>query len=152
MYDVLDIARYVINYCNDKGYDISNLRLQKLLYFIQAYYLGIKNRLPLFEENFEAWDFGPVVPCVYHEFKSFGGNDIPKIKKYFKGVTLVKYDGNIISRSDKNNIAHVVDMFKNVSTSKLVSITHGQNPWIDAYNNSVDKTIYKKDIKKYFAA
>lgn len=47
MYDVLDIARFVINYCNDREYDISNLRLQKLLYFIQAYYLGLKNKMPL---------------------------------------------------------------------------------------------------------
>ena len=49
MYDVLDIARFVINYCNDREYDISNLRLQKLLYFIQAYYLGLKNKMPLFK-------------------------------------------------------------------------------------------------------
>lgn len=151
MYGVLDVSRFVINYCNDRNYDISNLRLQKLLYFIQAYYLGVKKRTALFKEDFEAWDFGPVVPCVYQEYKAFGGNDIPKINQYFKGVKLVKYDGNIISKTDKNNIAHVIDMFKNVSTSKLVSITHGQDPWINAYN-SLDKTIHKKDIKKYFVA
>ena len=77
MYDVLDIARFVINYCNDREYDISNLRLQKLLYFIQAYYLGLKNKMPLFKEDFEAWDFGPVIPCVYQEYKAFGGSNIP---------------------------------------------------------------------------
>lgn len=151
MYDVLDIARFVINYCNDREYDISNLRLQKLLYFIQAYYLGLKNKMPLFKEDFEAWDFGPVIPCVYQEYKAFGGSNIPKINRFFKGVKLVKYDKNIISKANKNNIAHVIDLFRNVSTSKLVSITHGQEPWINAYN-SLDKTIYKEDIKKYFSA
>ncbi len=151
MYDVLNVARFVINYCNDMKYDISNLRLQKLLYFIQAYYIGVKNKSALFNEDFEAWDFGPVVPCVYHEYKSFGGNDIPKINKYFEGMTIIKYDEKMILKTDRNNISHVIDMFKNVSTSRLVSITHGQDPWINAYN-SLDKTIYKKDIKKYFVA
>ena len=151
MYDVLNVARFVINYCNDMKYDITNLRLQKLLYFIQAYYIGVKNKSALFNEDFEAWDFGPVVPCVYHEYKSFGGNDIPKINKYFEGMTIIKYDEKMILKTDRNNISHVIDMFKNVSTSRLVSITHGQDPWINAYN-SLDKTIYKKDIKKYFVA
>lgn len=152
MYNVLDIARFVINYCNDKGYSISNLRLQKLLYFIQAYYLGVKNKAALFGEDFEAWDFGPVIPCVYHEYKSFGGNDIPKISSYFKGIIPVKYDANLISRADRNNITHVIELFRNISTSKMVSITHGQEPWIKAYNNALNKTIDKKDIKKYFVA
>ena len=151
MYDVLNVARFVINYCNDMKYDISNLRLQKLLYFIQAYYIGVKNKSALFNEDFEAWDFGPVVPCVYHEYKSFGGNDIPKINKYFEGMTIIKYDEKMILKTDRNNISHVIDMFKNDSTSRIVSITHGQDPWINAYN-SLDKTIYKKDIKKYFVA
>lgn len=39
MYNVLDISRYIINYSNDCNYIISNLKLQKLLYFIQVYFL-----------------------------------------------------------------------------------------------------------------
>ena len=66
-------------------------------------------------------------------------------------MTIIKYDEKMILKTDRNNISHVIDMFKNVSTSRLVSITHGQDPWINAYN-SLDKTIYKKDIKKYFVA
>ena len=40
-YDVLDIARYIINKCNEKGIIISNLKLQKLLYFVQGYMLAL---------------------------------------------------------------------------------------------------------------
>lgn len=64
MYNVLDVCRYVINYSNDKDYDISNLKLQKLLYFIQAYFLINKNET-CFNETIEAWDFGPVIPKAY---------------------------------------------------------------------------------------
>ena len=62
MYNVLDICRYVIKYSNEKKYGVSNLKLQKLLYFIQAYFI-IKNNdnAPCFKEKIEAWNFGPVV-------------------------------------------------------------------------------------------
>ena len=62
-YSVIDISKYVVCYSNKKNYGITNLRLQKILYFIQAYFLKIKKE-PCFKENMEAWDFGPVVPCV----------------------------------------------------------------------------------------
>lgn len=71
MLDTLNVARYIINYSNQEKYGISNLRLQKLLYFVQAYYL-ISSGNPCFGDRIEAWDFGPVVPVVYHEFKRFG--------------------------------------------------------------------------------
>ena len=64
MYSVLDVAKYVIFYSNEKKYDISNLKLQKILYFIQAEFLVSENE-PCFYEEIEAWNFGPVVPEVY---------------------------------------------------------------------------------------
>ena len=63
-YNVLDISRYIINYSNVKDYGISNLKLQKILYFVQAYFL-IETGSPCFKEKIEAWDFGPVVPKAY---------------------------------------------------------------------------------------
>ena len=62
-YKVLDVCRHVINYSNEHDYGISNLKLQKVLYFIQAYFLTKKkDHTPCFDEKIEAWDFGPVVP------------------------------------------------------------------------------------------
>lgn len=66
VYDVLDIARYVIKYSNDRDYGVSNLKLQKILYFIQAYFL-IQTNSPCFKEGIETWDFVPVVPAVYKQ-------------------------------------------------------------------------------------
>ena len=67
MHSALDVARYIINYSNKKDYHISNLKLQKLLYFTQAYYLAFTDsHKPCFPERIEAWNFGPVVPEVYH--------------------------------------------------------------------------------------
>lgn len=64
MYSAIDVARYIILYCKEKEYPISNLKLQKLLYSVQAQFL-ITKRDPAFLEEIEAWDFGPVVPEVF---------------------------------------------------------------------------------------
>lgn len=62
-YKALDIARYVIDYSNYKKYRITNLRLQKILYFIQAAFL-VFGQKPCFDDVIEAWGLGPVVPIV----------------------------------------------------------------------------------------
>lgn len=55
---VMDVARFIINYSNERDYSISNLKLQKLLYFVQAYYLtSTEEHEPCFKEDIEAWDF-----------------------------------------------------------------------------------------------
>lgn len=74
-YNVQDVCDFIIRYSNKKGYGITNLKLQKLLYFIQAYYLVAFDK-PCFEEPIEGWDFGPVVPEVYKRFLPLGGCDI----------------------------------------------------------------------------
>ena len=72
-YNVLDVSRYIINYCNENYYLISNLKLQKILYFVQAFFLEAKNE-ECFREEIESWDFGPVVPEVYREYRKYGGD------------------------------------------------------------------------------
>ena len=59
VYNVLDVSRYVINYCNKNNYWVSNLKLQKILYFVQALFITTKG-VECFIEEIEAWDFGLV--------------------------------------------------------------------------------------------
>lgn len=93
-YDALDITRYVIKYSNDQDYGVSNLKLQKILYFIQAYFL-IQTNHPCFKESIEAWDFGPVVPDVYKQYKAYGGTDIPTMESY------ISFDSDDIWKSKR---------------------------------------------------
>ena len=81
MYDVCDLSRYIINYSNKKDYGISNLKLQKILYFIQAAFIVYKGK-QCFNAPIEAWDFGPIVPIAYREFKMYGCADIPPITSF----------------------------------------------------------------------
>lgn len=154
-YPVRDVSHYIIVYSNERDYGVSNLKLQKLLYFVQAFFL-INDFPPCFDEKIEAWDFGPVVPEVYREYKRYGGMDIPTIDYYVKfdkkniwNTERIYYD-DIISDDDKEMIQAVVDKFAHCSATFLVNLTHNQDPWINAYVNGQRNEITKEDIKRYF--
>lgn len=121
-YAAQEIAHYVIHKCSIAGDSISNLQLQKILYFIQRGYANRKNTL-LFADSFEAWRYGPVVPSVYYEFSSLGGRPISKV--FFD----VKID---------NDTSTIIDPIIETSREKypwdLVSETHENgSPWQQVY-------------------
>lgn len=133
-YNVLDVAHYIVKYSNEHNYEISNLKLQELLYFVQALFLVISNgTIPCFKEEIEAWSFGPVIPKVFKEYKIYGSLEIPYLKtKYIlnKSLELEKYvyDENIISNTDKLNINKVIEHFKDKSVYELVNLIYNQDP------------------------
>lgn len=158
MYEVLDISRYVINYSNKMDYGVSNLKLQKLLYFIQASFLmEAIDAEACFKEKIEAWNFGPVVPVAYHEFKQYGSADIPPVKSYLTfssgkpwDYERLVFDDSIIKERDKKIINEVIDDLSDFSAAELVSITHNQAPWKDAYEPFMNNEITVDAIRKYF--
>lgn len=158
-YDVLDVSRYIINYSNSNNYKISNLKLQKLLYFVQAYFLLEHEGNVCFDDRIEAWDFGPVVPKAYHEYKMFGSLNIPTVTSYIdfnsediwkSGV--IEYNENVILKKDREDIASVIEEFSDYSASYLVSLTHRQKPWRDAYNTLGQNSVIEPEaIRRYFS-
>lgn len=157
-YGAIDVSRHIINYSNEKEYGVSNLKLQKLLYFVQAYFLLIKKKV-CFSEKIEAWDLGPVVPVAYREYKQFGSGNIPTITCVFKkdpeniwNSKIVPFYDVVVSINDKNLINSVVDRFAEYSASDLVELTHRQQPWIDAYIPKRNNEITIKAIEEYFNA
>ena len=89
-YTAMDFAKYMVNKCMCEKKPISNLQLQKILYYIQKTYLDLGNIA--FEEDFEAWQFGPVIPSVYSYFCGFGGMPIRML--YEEEIDI--YDKNIV--------------------------------------------------------
>ncbi len=158
MYNVLDICRFIINYCDEKDYNLSNLKLQKILYFVQAYFLcAEETQKACFAETIEAWDFGPVVPVAYHEYKRFGNTNIPRIMTYieydesnFWNSKVKAFNDDVIDERDKATIRRLVDKFVKYSTTSLVNITHRQAPWKDAYVPGRGNTITHEAIRSYF--
>ena len=64
------VAARLVNFSHEHGSPVSNLKLQKLLYYAQAWHLAFFGA-PLFDEDFEAWVHGPVVPRVFRCYRSF---------------------------------------------------------------------------------
>lgn len=140
MYSALDVSKHIIQRCNETGNTISNLKLQKILYFVQAEFL-VSTGGACFPEAIEAWDFGPVVPEVYHRYKVYGSANIP----YMGGGKTVK-----ISSKDQKLMDGIIDECSGYSASSLVEITHQQDPWRDAYRPYMGNVITTQSIKKYF--
>lgn len=69
------LANLFLDWAAECAQPITPLKLQKLLYFCHADYL-VSYNVPLLEDEFEAWSYGPVLPMVYHEFKDFGTRPI----------------------------------------------------------------------------
>lgn len=113
MYAAKDIARYTVNKCIKSNRPISNLQLQKILYFCQKEY-NEKTGQALFDDDFEAWQYGPVIPSVYRMFSLFGGMKITRS---------VNEDIEI-DEATKRLINPIIDKYSNYAAWDLVSMTH----------------------------
>ena len=115
-YKALDIANKIISITDlEHGDTISNLKLQKMLYYQQGFHLAYFGT-PLFDEDIVAWQYGPVVPSVYKEYKSFESNSISTSEE---GISL----------SDEEYI--------HFSAVALKKMTHEESPWKTTEINSV---------------
>ncbi|PEC62931.1 Panacea domain-containing protein [Bacillus toyonensis] len=150
MAKVIDVAKYLINQSRPGTQEnITNLKLQKLLYYAQGFYLAIKEKA-LFEEDIEAWVHGPVVPEVYSEFKEYTYNDI-------NGT----YDEKeiVLTKEEIDLLDNMWNIFQSYSGKVLEEMTHNEEPWINArnglgvldYSNHViEKTIIQQYFKKEY--
>jgi uncharacterized phage-associated protein len=142
MYKVADIAEWFLNRDKITGEledsdGISNLKLQKLLYYAQGVSLAV-NGTPLFNENLLAWTHGPVVESVYRTYKQYGSNPI-----LFNGA----FDDSWLADKDKDLLETVYQAFSQYSAWKLREMTHQEDPWKNTpYSTAIDTNL----IKDYF--
>ena len=107
------------------GDSISNLKLQKLLYYIQGFSLAIYGK-PMFKEDIVAWEYGPVVKEVYYKFNKFGSDAI-KIP-----------ENNIeLTKNEKSLIIDVWKVYGQFSAWKLRDMTHNEIPWKETKRNEI---------------
>lgn len=135
MSKAMDIANYIVHYSNEQGAPISNLKLQKLLYFVWIEYYN-KTKKYLFKDYFYAWHYGPVIPEVYYEYCAYGGfliiDDVlePDLRK-----------------EEKDVINEVVTKYKDKSAGSLVNETHKiGHAWEKTYDKYCKKIISFDDI------
>ncbi len=129
-----ELGQIITHFINQKGDTISHKKLQKLIYYVEAWNLvHLKN--PIVDENFEAWVHGPVIPELYHELKEFGFNNLHIVNDEFDSV-----DQEIDAIIAKNNISEdqleliysVLNKYGSLNSLELELLTHNEAPWIEA--------------------
>lgn len=141
MATALDVAQFFIACGADSQEgDVSNLKLQKLIYYAQGFHLAIFDT-PLFDEEIEAWTHGPVIPSVYHAYKQHVKAPIT--------VTAPEYDvSKQFSDTQRDLLNEIYDVFGQFSAWKLRNMTHDEPPWLD--NEETASVIPKSTMQSYF--
>lgn len=147
-------ASAVANFFIDKSLRsrrrITNLRLQKLVYFAYGWCWPTYDR-KLFAERVEAWKLGPVIPDLYHEFKHLGDGNIRSPSVYYDKE---RNDLFVVKITDTEMLGILHDKVWNKYTDPtygLVNKTHQPGtPWYETYHNSNDSIIPDDLIKEHF--
>lgn len=138
VYTAEDIAKIIINFSIDNDFPVSNLKLQKILYYVQAAFLVRKN-IPAFNDDIVSWRYGPVVESVYRKYK-YNSDRVILVKE--------DIDEKIFKKTDLEIIKEVIESKKDYSAFELVRLTHSEDPW---KNTEINSIIENKLIKEYFS-
>lgn len=138
-YKVLDIANKLLSRAanNGEGELMSNMKLQKMLYYQQGFHLAYLDT-PLFDEEIEAWMYGPVVPCVYNRFKGNGNSGLEPCSEEIE-----------LSDLEEALFNEVFQVYGAYSASGLMNMTHNESPWLTT-PTGVGNVISIEKMKEFF--
>lgn len=143
-FKAIDIANFYIGLANDIQDDsIDNLKINKMLYYAQGWSL-VKLGHSLFSEDIQAWDYGPVVPEVYHAFKCCGKSSIKEPQDVFDE-----------SRLNTEELELLIDVYRTYGKYTgwaLKEMTHEKgSPWDQVYQKGMNNVIGIDRVKDYFS-
>ncbi|MEA5619687.1 type II toxin-antitoxin system antitoxin SocA domain-containing protein [Cronbergia sp. UHCC 0137] len=123
---------------------LSPMKLQKLCYYVQAIYMATHDGETLFQEDFEAWTYGPVIPDLYHEFKQYGWKSIED-----------EVEVPEIEQEIEEFIELIVEAYGRYDGAALITMTHREEPWLDARKGlpemeGSNAVISKESMKRFF--
>lgn len=150
VYTAKHIADWFLSRLNTEAGDtMSPLKLQKLLYYAQAWHLVFFNGKPLFDEPIQAWRHGPVVRSQYDRFV-----DLTK----YAPIPVEGYDVEQpqVSTAVEDLLLDVSDIYGEHQASYLEQLTHSEAPWIDARGDlplyaSCEREIPRQAMLKYYS-
>lgn len=126
MVNVFDVVKYILN----KKNNITAMKLQKLVYYCQAWSI-VWDSKPLYKENIEAWVNGPVVRELYKKHKK-----MYEIKKDSSLASLG--DVSKLNEDQKETIDAVIKYYGDKSPQWLSDLSHKEDPWRKAREGLLD--------------
>lgn len=128
----LDIANYLIYLMSSSCDDLSNMKLNKLLYYAQGHCLQ-KTGVVMFSDPIEAWEHGPIVTSVYHKYKSYGDSHISEFNTD---------DLNKLPDEYKDILLDVARTYGRYTAAALRNMTHvPKSPWSQVYKPNVQHVV-----------
>lgn len=135
-YSAKDIGRATVQLSIDSKCWISNLKLQKLLYFSWLEYYR-RTKQSLFDEEFQAWKYGPVVPSVYYDNWLNAANYL----------IVPKRTSEPVDDDTRDFLQEMLFRYNNVSISKMIDLSHKSDPWIKNYEINMKNSIPTLDMR-----
>ena len=118
-YNVEDIANLLLQTSEANGELMTNMKLQKMLYYQQGFHLAYFGK-PLFDNDIEAWMYGPVVSCIYYKYKAQGKNGL-HADSNFSFCFENKTETALFDEVNK--------VYGRYSAIGLMEMTHNEAPW-----------------------
>lgn len=159
IYEAEVVAADIIKQSNKVGIPITNVRLSRLLYLVQAYALVTLDR-PAFEEDFEAWNYGPIIPGVFAKY-SFCGTykiDDSVVKRFVVNwnaanlMDMARYvEYEPIDDELRAIVKEVIKKTKDYTDFNLIQMSLKSDPWKNVFDSkNIHKIVTKESIKRYF--
>lgn len=135
-YNAVDIGRTTVQLSLDNKIWLTNLKLQKLLYFAWIKYFE-KTGKTLFDDEFEAWKYGPVVPSVYYDFWQYAGSTI----------VFAKTPSSIVDSETKEFLLSMLMEYKDCDAYDLITASHETRAWKNSYIPGLKRKIPRSSME-----
>jgi uncharacterized phage-associated protein len=130
------VANHIITLANNENESVSPMKLLKLTYIAHGWSLGLRKK-PLFIDEIQAWQYGPVIPSVYEAYKQYRNSSIPA-PLIPNGLAVVPKLGH----KDSELIKAVWNAYKHLTALALSALTHeAGTPWEQVWNGRSDGRI-----------
>lgn len=134
--NIVHDSYYLINKFTEKEIPVTQLQVQKIMYFFEAYYMCEKKVDKLYECNFNAWTFGPVAIPLHKAYKAFEGRPIILTEEQIN-------IGNNISEDKRKILDYIFEVFGKMTPAQLVNLTHMKgSPWYNKWIANGQKVVY----------
>ncbi len=164
--DIVDFARFVGLYVIASGKELTHTKLQKLVYYCQAWYMVYFKKTLLFREAPEAWIGGPVYRSLYEEFKGkakFSTSTMSPVDLCPEATTAARLQAEMkrlrarmgLTPDDVELVDGVISIYGSQSDAKLVILSHCEDPWVDARGDAepfeyCDRKIDLEEVYAYY--
>jgi len=137
----LAVANKFLELARESGYSLTNMQLQKLVFFAHGYHLALEG-VPLYAEETKAWQFGPVIPDLYKHLQKYGKSEVTES---------IPTAGEVSDEEQVNVIDAVWDAYKGYDAWRLSDISHRKDsPWDKVWSNAPFGKIDNDTVKQYY--